>query len=120
MPHAHDYPFDRRCGAHACIHCDDHRGLARCYCGWSHTPGAFVRHNILTNALRRSGGSLSNGSLSRPCSAVAQELQVETHLVARRGTSSHRSLFWKTSHVKVLSHNCAILVDAQNRRASDS
>ena len=35
MPHAHDYPFDRRCGAHTCIHCDDHRGLARCYCGWS-------------------------------------------------------------------------------------
>jgi hypothetical protein len=35
MPHAHDYPFDRRCGAHTCIHCDDHRGLARCYCSWS-------------------------------------------------------------------------------------
>jgi hypothetical protein len=35
MPHAHDYPFDRRSEAHACIHCDDHRGLARCYCGWS-------------------------------------------------------------------------------------
>jgi hypothetical protein len=31
MPHAHDYPFDRRCGAHACIHCDDHCGLAHHY-----------------------------------------------------------------------------------------
>lgn len=42
MPHAHDYPFDRRCGAHACIHCDDHRGLARCYCGWSRRAGGMA------------------------------------------------------------------------------
>lgn len=36
----HDYRFSRYCGAHVCEHCGDHRGLARCYCGWSTTrPG---------------------------------------------------------------------------------
>ena len=32
MPHAHDYHFNRYCGAHVCLNCDDHKGLARCYC----------------------------------------------------------------------------------------
>lgn len=120
MPHAHDYPFDRRCGAHACIHCDDHRGLARCYCGWSHTPGAFVRHNILTNALRRSGGSLSNGSLGRPCSAVAQELQVRTHFVALPGTRRHRWVSRKLAHIKMSSRICVSEKNFENGGTSDS
>lgn len=36
----HDYRFRNYCGANVCVHCDDHRGLERCYCGWSKTrPG---------------------------------------------------------------------------------
>ena len=38
-PHEHGYEFNAYCGAHVCD-CGDHRGLARCYCGWSLTqPG---------------------------------------------------------------------------------
>lgn len=36
----HEYRFSRYCGAQVCDHCGDHKGLARCYCGWSKTrPG---------------------------------------------------------------------------------
>ncbi len=36
----HEYEFSRYCGAQVCLSCDDHKGLARCYCGWSNTaPG---------------------------------------------------------------------------------
>ncbi|KKL51482.1 hypothetical protein LCGC14_2295020 [marine sediment metagenome] len=36
----HKYEFSRYCGAQVCLSCDDHKGLARCYCGWSNTaPG---------------------------------------------------------------------------------
>lgn len=38
--HNHEYEFFAYCGAYVCIHCDDHRGLDRCYCGWSrYNPG---------------------------------------------------------------------------------
>jgi hypothetical protein len=29
------YEFSRYCGCYVCNDCNDHRGLARCYCGWS-------------------------------------------------------------------------------------
>ena len=35
MPHEHDYIFSRGCGVGICYECGDHKGLARCYCGWS-------------------------------------------------------------------------------------
>lgn len=35
----HNYAFDSYCGAHVCIKCDDHKGLARCYCGWAMSGG---------------------------------------------------------------------------------
>jgi hypothetical protein len=31
----HEYIFNRHCGARVCVHCCEHKGLARCYCGWS-------------------------------------------------------------------------------------
>ena len=31
----HEYELNRYCGAKVCYICDDHKGLARCYCGWS-------------------------------------------------------------------------------------
>lgn len=37
--HEHTYEFHRACGAHVCTECDDHKGLARCYCGWSAEGG---------------------------------------------------------------------------------
>jgi len=39
MPHTHAYLFSRYCGAHVCDDCGDHKGLARCYCGWSQSGG---------------------------------------------------------------------------------
>ncbi len=30
-----DYFFRSCCGAYVCAECDDHKGLVRCYCGWS-------------------------------------------------------------------------------------
>ena len=37
MPNCrHEYFFSRYCGASVCDKCGDHRGLARCYCGWPH------------------------------------------------------------------------------------
>jgi hypothetical protein len=38
MPSAeckHEYVLSRYCGARVCNECDDHKGLVRCYCGWS-------------------------------------------------------------------------------------
>lgn len=31
----HNYLFRNYCGVQVCGRCGDHRGLARCYCGWS-------------------------------------------------------------------------------------
>lgn len=36
----HDYVYRRSCAAYVCVHCDDHRGLALCYCGWPDGIGA--------------------------------------------------------------------------------
>jgi hypothetical protein len=36
----HDYQWSDYCGAKVCVHCGEHKGLERCYCGWSKTsPG---------------------------------------------------------------------------------
>jgi len=39
MPCVHKYEFSRACGAHICEHCDDHKNLARCFCGWARSGG---------------------------------------------------------------------------------
>ena len=31
--------WERYCGAFVCQDCDEHKGLARCYCGWSRSGG---------------------------------------------------------------------------------
>ena len=38
--HSHEYHFQSYCGAYVCWDCDDHRGLARCYCGWAASGGS--------------------------------------------------------------------------------
>ena len=35
----HEYIFSDYCGAKVCYGCDDHEGLARCYCGWANDKG---------------------------------------------------------------------------------
>jgi len=30
-----EFEFNSYCGAYVCVECDNHKGLARCYCGWS-------------------------------------------------------------------------------------
>lgn len=34
-----EWRFDRYCGARVCVSCGKHKGLARCYCGWSESGG---------------------------------------------------------------------------------
>ena len=33
----HEYPerMSRSCGAYVCVKCGEHKGLVRCFCGWS-------------------------------------------------------------------------------------
>lgn len=31
--------WSRSCGALVCDDCDSHKGLSRCYCGWSRSGG---------------------------------------------------------------------------------
>ena len=42
----HEYHFDRYCAARVCVICGDHKGLARCYCGWSRSGGDGRRELI--------------------------------------------------------------------------
>lgn len=30
-----EYQLNNYCGAHVCCECYNHKGLTRCYCGWS-------------------------------------------------------------------------------------
>jgi hypothetical protein len=47
VEHVHEYEWLRGCGAEVCWvvaedgsdECRDHKGLARCYCGWSASGG---------------------------------------------------------------------------------
>lgn len=43
--HVHRYTFNRSCGANVC-ECGDHKGLARCFCGWSRSGGDGYRELI--------------------------------------------------------------------------
>ena len=44
--HTHEYRISRYCGARVCDDCGDHKGLARCYCGWSRSGGDGRRELI--------------------------------------------------------------------------
>jgi hypothetical protein len=37
--HVHAYRVDRSCGVDVCDECREHKGLARCFCGWSRGGG---------------------------------------------------------------------------------
>jgi hypothetical protein len=50
VAHVHTYEqkpggerrMDANCGAYVCLECNDHAGLARCYCGWASDGGNGV------------------------------------------------------------------------------
>ena len=35
----HEYHLVRYCGADVCDHCGEHKGMDRCFCGWSRYGG---------------------------------------------------------------------------------
>lgn len=41
------YEFSRYCGVRVCAVCGDHKGLARCYCGWSTTSPGEGRRELI-------------------------------------------------------------------------
>jgi hypothetical protein len=41
-----EFWFNRYCGAYVCTQCDNHKGLARCYCGWSLTSQGRGRQEL--------------------------------------------------------------------------
>lgn len=44
--HDYDDRVDPSCGAFVCRECDHHKGLARCFCGWSASGGDGYRELI--------------------------------------------------------------------------
>jgi hypothetical protein len=38
--------FSSSCGAYVCYQCGNHKGLAKCYCGWSASGGDGYRQLI--------------------------------------------------------------------------
>jgi len=35
----HSYSSNNNCGVPVCLYCNIHKGLTRCYCGWSESGG---------------------------------------------------------------------------------
>ena len=42
----HYYEWSAYCGAQVCVGCKDHKGLARCYCGWNLLPGERLEDDV--------------------------------------------------------------------------
>ena len=38
----HNYQFNDYCGAYVCTECGEHKGLARCFCGWNLKQGEVL------------------------------------------------------------------------------
>ena len=47
VEHRHEYEMSRYCGVQVCDDCGDHRGLERCYCGWSRTDPGHGREELV-------------------------------------------------------------------------
>ena len=41
-----EYQWQNYCGAKVCGDCGDHKGLARCYCGWGLAPGERLEDDV--------------------------------------------------------------------------
>ena len=44
--HNHEYHLSHYCGVDVCLECRHHKGLARCFCGWS-TSGGDGRQELI-------------------------------------------------------------------------
>jgi len=42
----HDYKWNKKCGAEVCSKCNEHRGLAKCFCGWNLQDGERLEDDI--------------------------------------------------------------------------
>jgi len=42
----HNYRWSKYCGADVCSKCGDHKGLARCFCGWNLSRGERLEDDI--------------------------------------------------------------------------
>lgn len=42
----HEYEWSNGCGARVCHKCGDHKGLAKCYCGWNLQPGEVLEDDV--------------------------------------------------------------------------
>ena len=43
----HQFEMSRQCGVLVCDLCDEHKGLARCFCGWSKTSPGRGREELI-------------------------------------------------------------------------
>ena len=43
----HYFEMDRECGVQVCVLCGEHKGLARCFCGWSKTSPGRGREELI-------------------------------------------------------------------------
>lgn len=42
----HQFEWSAYCGAQVCLYCDAHKGLVRCFCGWSETSPGHGREEL--------------------------------------------------------------------------
>lgn len=42
----HEYQLHRTCGVQVCVLCGDHKGLAKCFCGWNLAPGERLEDDV--------------------------------------------------------------------------
>lgn len=40
------YTWNNYCGAYVCDSCDDHKDLARCFCGWNLDRGEVLEDDV--------------------------------------------------------------------------
>jgi hypothetical protein len=43
----HEWAWGRGCGVKVCLICDEHKGLERCFCGWSKTWPGHGREELI-------------------------------------------------------------------------
>jgi len=46
MPCSHDFVMNRMCGVEVCYDCGEHKGLARCFCGWNLSAGERLQDDV--------------------------------------------------------------------------
>ena len=42
----HNFVWSKYCGAYVCSECEEHKGLAKCYCGWNLFEGEVLEDDV--------------------------------------------------------------------------